>query len=147
MQTDALGFLERAVAWFAGHGVHAERVLTDNGSAYRSQAFAATCTRLGLRHTFTRPYRPRTNGKAERFIQTLLREWAYRRATPPRRSPACARAVGALPQPQTSAHGAQLSHAVHPAPGARGVNNLPSQPGPRVIGGGSSSEVLPVLGS
>jgi transposase InsO family protein len=81
-QIDAVGFLERAVAWFARHGVHAERVLTDNGSAYLSQAFATTCTRLGLRHKRTRPYRPRTNGKAERFIQTLLREWAYRRAYP-----------------------------------------------------------------
>jgi transposase InsO family protein len=77
---DAVGFLERAVAWFARHGVVAERVLTDNGSAYRSQAFAAACTRLGVRHKYTQPYRPRTNGKAERFIQTLLREWAYRRA-------------------------------------------------------------------
>lgn len=77
---DAVGFLNRAVAWFAQHGVPAERVLTDNGSAYVSQAFAAACTRLGLRHQRTRPYRPRTNGKAERFIQTLLREWAYRRA-------------------------------------------------------------------
>lgn len=81
-QTDAVGFLERAVAWFARHGVQAERVLTDNGSAYLSQAFAAACTRLGLRHKRTRPYRPRTNGKAERFIQTLLREWAYGRAYP-----------------------------------------------------------------
>jgi transposase InsO family protein len=76
-QTDAVGFLERAVGWFAGHGVQAERVLTDNGSAYRSQGFAAACARLGVRHKRTRPYRPRTNGKAERFIQTLLREWAY----------------------------------------------------------------------
>jgi transposase InsO family protein len=79
---DAVGFLERAVAWFARHGVRAERVLTDNGSAYLSRAFAATCTRLALRHARTRAYRPRTNGKAERFIQTLLREWAYRRPYP-----------------------------------------------------------------
>ena len=77
---DAVGFLERAVAWFAARGVHAERVLTDNGSAYLSRAWRAACERLGLRHKRTRPYRPRTNGKAERFIQTLLREWAYRRA-------------------------------------------------------------------
>jgi len=77
---DAVGFLERAVAWFAARGVQAERVLTDNGSAYLSRAWRATCTRLGLAHKRTRPYRPRTNGKAERFIQTLLREWAYRRA-------------------------------------------------------------------
>jgi transposase InsO family protein len=77
---DAVGFLERAVAWFAAHGVRAERVMTDNGSAYLSQAFRAACLRLCLRHLRTRPYTPRTNGKAERFIQTLLREWAYRRA-------------------------------------------------------------------
>ena len=76
---DAVGFLERATAWFAAHGVQAERVMTDNGSAYRSHAFRATCARLGVRHLRTRPYTPRTNGKAERFIQTLLREWAYRR--------------------------------------------------------------------
>lgn len=79
---DAVAFLERAVAWFARHGVRAERVLTDNGSAYLSRAFATACARLGLRHKRTRAYRPRTNGKAERFIQTLLREWAYRRAYP-----------------------------------------------------------------
>jgi transposase InsO family protein len=89
---DAVGFLERAVAWFARHGVVAERVLTDNGSAYRSRAFAAACRRLGVRQKFTQPYRPRTNGKAERFIQTLLREWAYRRpyATSARRQRALA---------------------------------------------------------
>ena len=78
-QGDAVGFLERAVAWFAAHGVGAERVMTDNGSAYISRAFATACTRLGVRHLRTRPRTPRTNGKAERFIQTLLREWAYRR--------------------------------------------------------------------
>jgi transposase InsO family protein len=77
---DAVGFLERAVAWFAARGVRAERVLTDNGSAYLSRAWRAACARLSLAHKRTRPYRPRTNGKAERFIQTLLREWAYRRA-------------------------------------------------------------------
>jgi transposase InsO family protein len=89
---DAVGFLERAVTWFARHGVRSERVLTDNGSAYRSRAFADTCTRLGVAHKWTRPYRPRTNGKAERFIQTLLREWAYRRpyATSARRRRALA---------------------------------------------------------
>ena len=76
---DAVGFLERALAWFATHGVQAERVMTDNGSAYLSRAFAAVCARVGLRHLRTRAYTPRTNGKAERFIQTLLREWAYRR--------------------------------------------------------------------
>jgi len=70
-------FLRRAVAWFRRRGVRAERVLTDNGSGYRSRIFAATCRALRLRHRRTRPYTPRTNGKAERFIRTLLREWAY----------------------------------------------------------------------
>ena len=76
-QVDAIGFLTRAVGWFAQRGVSVERVMTDNGSAYVSRAFATTCDRLALRHIRTRPYTPRTNGKAERFIQTLLREWAY----------------------------------------------------------------------
>jgi transposase InsO family protein len=76
-QADTVAMLERAVAWYASRGVRIQRVMTDNGSAYRSHAFAAACARLGLRHLRTRPYTPRTNGKAERFIQTLLREWAY----------------------------------------------------------------------
>jgi transposase InsO family protein len=79
---DALGFLERARAWFAARGVRIEAVMSDNGSAYRSREFAAMCATTGLRHLRTRPYTPRTNGKAERFIQTLLREWAYRTAYP-----------------------------------------------------------------
>lgn len=70
-------FLRRAVAWFARRGVRAERVLSDNGTGYRSHIFAAACRQAGLSHRRTRPYTPRTNGKAERFIQTLLREWAY----------------------------------------------------------------------
>ncbi len=74
----AVAFLERAVAFYESHGIHVERLMTDNGSCYRSKLFADERRRLGLKHTFTRPYRPRTNGKAERFIQTLLREWAYR---------------------------------------------------------------------
>jgi len=73
----AAAFLRRAVAWFAERGVKVERVMTDNGSAYRSVVHAQTCRDLGIRHLRTRPYRPRTNGKAERFIQTMLREWAY----------------------------------------------------------------------
>ncbi len=72
-----LGFLDRAIAWFADHGITIERVMTDNGSAYVSKAWAEDCTRIEIRHLRTRPYRPRTNGKAERFIQTMLREWAY----------------------------------------------------------------------
>jgi len=73
----AAGFLKRAVAWFASMGIAVERVMSDNGSCYRSAAHAAACRALGLRHLRTRPYRPRTNGKAERFIQTLQRRWAY----------------------------------------------------------------------
>ena len=72
-----VAFLHRAIAWFAAHGVIVQEVMTDNGSAYISRLWAATCAEAGLVHIRTRPYRPRTNGKAERFIQTLLREWAY----------------------------------------------------------------------
>jgi transposase InsO family protein len=75
-------FLWCARAWFRRHGIRVRRVLTDNGPAYRSARFARLCGSTGLRHLRTRPYTPRTNGKAERFIQTLLREWAYRRAYP-----------------------------------------------------------------
>jgi transposase InsO family protein len=70
-------FLLRALRWFRAQGIRVERVMTDNGSAYRSRRFARALRLLRLRHIFTRPYTPRTNGKAERFIQTLLREWAY----------------------------------------------------------------------
>ena len=76
----AIGFLDRAVAFFAGHGIKIERVMTDNGSAYVSHAHRLACQRLGIRHLRTRPYRPRTNGKAERFIQTLTRRWAHGRS-------------------------------------------------------------------
>jgi transposase InsO family protein len=78
-KTSAIGFLDRALNWFGRHGVTVERVMTDNGSAYRSHAFRHACADAGLRHLRTRPYTPRTNGKAERFIQTALREWAYAR--------------------------------------------------------------------
>ena len=73
----AAAFLRRAVAWLNGMGVTVERVLSDNGACYRSGAHAEACAELGMRHLFTRPYRPRTNGKAERFIQTLTNRWAY----------------------------------------------------------------------
>src|SRR5208283_3084886 len=76
----AVAFLKAAVAYYASLGVRIERVMTDNGSCYRSKAFARTCKILGLKHIRTRPYTPKTNGKAERFIQTSLREWAYGRA-------------------------------------------------------------------
>jgi transposase InsO family protein len=73
----AAGFLARTVRGLRRLGVRVAAVMTDNGSCYRSQRFAATCTRLGIRHLFTRPYTPRTNGKVERFIKTALLEWAY----------------------------------------------------------------------
>jgi transposase InsO family protein len=72
-------FLKRAVAWFAQRGVIIERLMTDNGSGYRSTLHRKACAALGICHLFTRPYRPRTNGKAERFIRTLLAGWAYQR--------------------------------------------------------------------
>jgi len=72
-----VAFLERAVGWFARHGVAVARVMTDNGPAYRSFAHRDACKRLGIRHLRTEPYRPRTNGKAERFIRTLVDGWAY----------------------------------------------------------------------
>lgn len=74
----AVGFLKRAIGWFGAQGIPVERVMSDNGPAYKSHAFAAACRSLAVRHIRTRPYTPRTNGKAERLIQTLLREWAYR---------------------------------------------------------------------
>lgn len=76
----ATAFLKAAVAYYATLGINIERVMTDNGSCYKSFAFRRACTRLGLRHIRTRPYTPKTNGKAERFIQTSLREWAYAQA-------------------------------------------------------------------
>jgi transposase InsO family protein len=76
----AIMFLKAALAYYDSLGVKVERVMTDNGSCYRSFAFRRACKRLGLKHIRTRPYTPRTNGKAERFIQTSLREWAYARA-------------------------------------------------------------------
>ena len=75
----ATAFLHRAVRWFARFGITIKRVLTDNGSCYKSKLWHKTCAVLGIRVKKTRPYRPQTNGKAERFIQTLLREWAYAR--------------------------------------------------------------------
>jgi transposase InsO family protein len=73
----AVGFLRRAVAFFGRYGIRLERLLTDNGGAYRATIHALACRALGIRHLRTRPYRPQTNGKAERFIRTLLRSWAY----------------------------------------------------------------------
>jgi transposase InsO family protein len=78
----ATAFLRAAIAYYASLGIKVERVMTDNGSCYKSFAFRRLCKRLGLRHIRTKPYTPKTNGKAERFIQTSLREWAYAQAYP-----------------------------------------------------------------
>jgi transposase InsO family protein len=74
-----LAFLQDPLAFYAQHGIRIRGLLTDNGSCYRARQFRHACAQLGIRHRFTRPYTPRTNGKAERFIQTALREWAYAR--------------------------------------------------------------------
>jgi transposase InsO family protein len=75
--TTAVGFLRRAVEHYARYGITVERLITDNGAPYRSTVHAIACRVLGIRHRRTRPYRPQTNGKAERFIRTLLGGWAY----------------------------------------------------------------------
>ena len=79
-QASVLAFLDAALTYYARLGICFKAILTDNGPAYRSRAMAAACKTLGLKHRFTRPYTPRTDGKAERFIQTALREWAYARS-------------------------------------------------------------------
>jgi transposase InsO family protein len=78
----AVDFLKAAVAYYASLGITVERVMTDNGSCYKAFDFRVACAQLGLRHIRTKPYTPKTNGKAERFIQTALREWAYAKAYP-----------------------------------------------------------------
>jgi transposase InsO family protein len=90
----AIGFLRRAVAFYNSHGITIQRLMTDNGSAYRSGAHAIACRELAIRHLTTQPYRPRTNGKAERFIQTLTRRW-----------PTAAPTTPAPNAPQHSTHG------------------------------------------
>lgn len=75
--TTAIGFFKRALKFFARYGIQVQRVMSDNGSCYRSKLHAIACRTLGIRHIFTRPYRPQTNGKAERFIRTMLGGWAY----------------------------------------------------------------------
>lgn len=72
-------FVERALAFYSDHGIQVARILTDNGNAYRSQAYTALCARQGIARRYTRPYRPQTNGKAEAFVKLLQHEWAYRR--------------------------------------------------------------------
>src|SRR5262249_46062768 len=77
-----IAFLRRAIGFFAGHGITVQRVMTDNGTGYRCRAHRAAIAELGIKHLRTQPYRPRTNGNAERFIQSMLREWAYKCAYP-----------------------------------------------------------------
>jgi transposase InsO family protein len=76
--SSAVDFLFKVVEFFRHKGIHVQNILTDNGGCYCSTIFHKACRQLGIRHYRTRPYRPQTNGKAERFIQTLLKEWAYR---------------------------------------------------------------------
>lgn len=102
---DTTAFLERAIAWLGRHGVTVERVMTDNGSAYRSKLFRQALLKARARHVRTRPYTPRTNGKAERFIQTSLREWAY--AKPYASSTERSHAIG----PWTDAYNLTRPHA------------------------------------
>ncbi len=102
---DTTAFLERALAWLARHGIAVERVMTDNGSAYRSELFRQALAHAQARHVRTRPYTPRTNGKAERFIQTSLREWAY--AKPYASSAERTQAIG----PWTDAYNLTRPHA------------------------------------
>lgn len=116
----AVEFLRRALAWFHARGIKIERLLSDNGSCYRSRAHAAACRQLGIRHSFTRPYRPRTNGKAERFIQTLLREWAYGRLYGTNQE-----RVQALPNWLTHYNYRRPHGALGHQPPATRLNNLP----------------------
>jgi transposase InsO family protein len=102
---DTTAFLERALAWLERHGIAVQRVMTDNGSAYRSGLFRQALARAQARHVRTRPYTPRTNGKAERFIQTSLREWAY--AKPYASSDERSQAIG----PWTDAYNLTRPHA------------------------------------
>jgi transposase InsO family protein len=117
----AVTFLRTVVACYAVLGVTIRRLLTDNGPAYRSKLFARACDTLGIKHSFTRPYTPRTNGKAERFIQTILREWAYVRSY--RNSAHRTKAL----QPWLSYYNLRRTHSAlgHRAPISRiGMNNL-----------------------
>ena len=118
------GFLVRALAG-SDLGVRVERVMTDNGSGYVSRLFRKACRMLRLRHLRTRPYTPRTNGKAERFIQTLLREWAYacRPAAPTPAPPAC---PGGCATPTTS-DPMLASLAKHGSPGSRLTPEQPAR--------------------
>jgi transposase InsO family protein len=116
------GFWRRAQAFFAGHNITVRRVLTDNGPGYRSRAFAAALAEHQVGHSWTRPYRPQTNGKVERFNRTLLEEWAYRRSY--RSQTARARALPAWVH-RYNHHRAHTALGGHPP--INRVNNLPGQ--------------------
>jgi transposase InsO family protein len=116
------GFWRRAQVFFAGHNITVQRVLTDNGPGYRSRAFAAALAEHQVGHSWTRPYRPQTNGKVERFNRTLLEEWAYRR--PYRSQTARTRALPAWVH-RYNHHRAHTALGGHPP--INRVNNLPSQ--------------------
>ena len=118
-KASAIAFLERAPAWFARHGITVERIMTDNGSAYRSHSFRHACTCAGVtRHLRTRPYTPRTNGKAERFPQTVMRECAYARAWSSRERAAALPLAARLQRPPAAdtALAGQPSAACHEQP-------------------------------
>jgi transposase InsO family protein len=100
----AIGVLERATAWFTDHGVTVDRVLSDNGSAYKSYAWQDACAALGIRHKRTRPYRPQTNGKIERFHRTLADGWAYARLWVRDRTSSRATRLAALLQSSQAPH-------------------------------------------
>ena len=111
----AIGVLRRAVAWFAIRGVTVERVLSDNGSAYRSHAWRDACTDLGITPKRTRPYRPQTNGKIERFHRTMAEGWAFRRHVPQRISPPQGPArLAARVQPSPAPHRDRTPPPDHP---------------------------------
>lgn len=139
----AAGFLRRGIAWFAKRAITVERVLSDNGSCYRSHWHAEACRELKLRPIFTRPYRPRTNGKAERFIQTLQNEWAYGRLFAN-----SAERTAALP-PWLDHYNYKRPHGSlsHKPPGSR-INNVASNytwvlPDPSVTPGPSARREAP----
>jgi len=117
---NCVAFLDRAVAWFAAQGITIERILTDNGVGYRSTAWARRCAELGIRHSRTRPYRPATNGKAERFNRTLADEWAYSRLWT-----SDARRARAL-DPWLHRYNNHRHHTAIGGPPASRVTNLPS---------------------
>ena len=110
----AAGVLRRAVFWFAARGVIVQRVLTDNGSCYRSRLWRRQCHDLDITHKRTRPYRPQTNGKVERFHRTLTAGWAFRRlylqrVSPPKRPPGLAARVQPSPAPHRDRQGPHQS--------------------------------------